>query len=96
MNDKHPKEPTKVDKNFTEYYEKWKKFRKEKITKERLDQFIKENPGFIKIVSAEKAVKAQKAFEKKMQEDPIGKLYLDESETLLKKLHEAHKKKEKK
>ncbi|NHJ86620.1 MAG: hypothetical protein FK734_14230 [Asgard group archaeon] len=85
------KNPIKIDIEYDESYKKLTVLKKGKITKEKLEKFMKENPGLIIKVSAKEAKDGQSKLEEYMKKDPLGKLILDESEQVFKLIKEKQK-----
>ena len=90
------KRPTKIEIKFDESYKKLAKFKKEEITKDRLEKFMKENPGLIIKVTAEEAQEGQRKLEKRLANDPIGKMMLEESKHVFAKFKEKERREMKK
>jgi hypothetical protein len=67
-----------------ESYVKLSKLTSRKLTKSKLEKFMKENPGLIAGVTAKEARSAQKRLEKFMKSDPIGRQILENNKQLLK------------
>ena len=65
---------------------------KEKLTMKLLENFLDKHKGLIIRVSAEEARKGQEKLKKLMEEDPIGKQILNETNEQMKRLEETAKK----
>lgn len=64
----------------------------EKPTKEKIEKFIKENPGIIIKVSAKEAKLAQEKFITLLEKNPSGRQILEEEKIWLRMIKEKRKK----